>query len=178
MRLRRQRRIEAFHPHYRRFIADLTSCSPALEDLADTFPALLFALATGYATPAKRERAFDLVSSGAPLREAADALGLAWWLRKLPPQAFTAPLPAFPRSGFRLAHRRPDPARSPSGPALARARQPCPGDGGRHYALWVARQPDLAGSPDDLFKFMAAWAWFSDARHWDIGCCAGRGTAK
>ena len=29
------------------------------------------------------------------------------------------------------------------------------------YALWIARQHDLAGPPEDLFTFMAAWAWFS-----------------
>ena len=29
------------------------------------------------------------------------------------------------------------------------------------YALWIARQHDLAGPPEDLFAFMAAWAWFS-----------------
>ena len=104
--VRRRRRIDAFHPSYRRFLAELTSCSPELEDLCDSFPALLFALATDYATPAQRERAFDLISAGAPLREAADALGIAWWLRKLPPQAFVAPLPPLSRrSGLRLPHR-------------------------------------------------------------------------
>src|SRR5689334_15581976 len=89
---RREQRLDAFHPKYRRFIRDLTSCSSALEDLADSFPGLLFALASNYATAARRERAFDLVCDGASLREACDVLGLPWWLRKVPAHAFVAPL--------------------------------------------------------------------------------------
>jgi hypothetical protein len=158
---RRQRRIEAFHPCYRRFVGDLTRCSVALEDLADSFPALLFALATGYATPTRRERAFELTSSGAPLREAAEALELPWWLRKLPPQAFAAPLAALPDDpdfAFRIASVIPHEPRLTE-PWLARvshAHMAC----GKDYALWVARQPDLETPAPDLFMFLAAWAWF------------------
>ncbi len=160
--IRRQRRIEAFHPDHRRFIADLTNCAPALEDLADTFPALLFALATGYATPQLRERAFELVSAGAPLREAADALGLAWWLRKLPPQAFAGPVPelsADPDFGCRIAGLIPRDHRLASIwlSRVAHAHAAC----GPHYALWLARQDDLIASAEEFFMLMAAWAWFS-----------------
>ena len=160
---RRHRRIEAFHPSCRRFIADLTNCSAPLEDLADSFPALLFALATGYATPAQRERAFELVSSGEPLREAADALGLAWWLRKLPPQAFITPLPALPADpefALRIGSMVPrDPRLTPSWLArVAHAQE----TGGTRYALWLARQGDLVAPPEEFFMFMAACAWFSE----------------
>lgn len=160
---RRERRIEGFHPSCRRFIGDLTSCSPALEDLADSFPALLFALATGYATPAQRERAFELVSAGVPLREAADALGLAWWLRKLPPQAFIAPLPKLPTDpdfALRIASMIPrEPRLTPAWlTRVSHAHEAC----GTPYALWLARQADLATPPEDLFAFMAAWAWFGE----------------
>src|SRR5262245_56846702 len=104
---RRQQRIESFHPSYRGLIGDLAASSAALEDLADSFPALLFALATGYAAACQRQRALELVGAGAPLRAAADTLGLAWWLRMLPPQAFVAPLPSLPADpefGFRIAN--------------------------------------------------------------------------
>jgi hypothetical protein len=162
---RRRRRIEAFHPSYRRFIADLTRCSPALEDLCDSFPALLFALATGYAAPAERERAFELVNSGAPLREAADALGLAWWLRKLPAQAFAAPLPALsgdPAFAFRIANAVPrEPRLAPTWlTRVSYAHEAC----GTQYALWLARQADLVAPPEEFFVYMAAWAWFSQNR--------------
>lgn len=159
---RRQRRIDSFHPAYQRVIADVTRNAPALEDLADTFPALLFALATGYATPLQRERASGLVTGGAPLREAADALGIAWWLRKLPAQAFLVVLPSLSTDAdfdFRITGLIPsDPRLAPIWLArVAYAYQAC----GPRYALWLARQDDLIASADEFFMFMAAWAWFS-----------------
>jgi hypothetical protein len=159
---RRERRLQGFHPAYRRFIAELTACSRELEDLADTFPALLFALVSDYATAAQREHCFDLVGRGAPLREAADALRLPLWLRRLPPSAFTAPLPAFPLDpefSLRIANLIP---RDPSGTPVWLQRVGHAFETvGSEYALWIARQADLRGGADDLFVFMAAWAWFS-----------------
>lgn len=159
---RRERRLNDFHPAYRRFIRGLTSCSLALEDLADSFPALLFALATGYGTPEARERAFGHVCDGAPLREAADALGLPWWLRKLPAQTFAAPLPALPNDSdfaFRISSLVPrDALLAPEW--LNRVSHACEACGSA-YALWLARQPDLHSVPEDQFAFMAAWSWFS-----------------
>lgn len=154
--------MDLFHPSYRRFIADLTSCAPELEDLADSFPALLFALVSGFATPARRARASELVCDGVPLREAADALGLAWWLRKLPADAFSEPLPSFPTDpefAFRIASLIPREARRrPIWLARVGHAYEC---GGEAYALWIARQADLSSPPEDLFMLMAAWAWFS-----------------
>ncbi len=160
---RRRRRVDAFNPAYRRFVADLTRCSPALEDLADSFPALLFALATGYATPARRERTFELILAGAPLREAADALGVAWWLRKLPPQAFVTPLPPLPPDpafAFRIASMIPREQRLAATwlTRVAHAQEAC----GSNYALWLARQSDLVAPPEEFFVYLAAWAWFSE----------------
>jgi hypothetical protein len=159
----RRRRLQAFHPSYHRFIAELTLCSSELEDLADSFPALLFALVSGYATPERRGRCFELVAAGAPLRDAADALGLGWWLRRLPPRAFSAPLPEFPLDqefALRIANLIPRDERAvPTW--LARVSHAFEVGGGAEYALWIARQADLATPPDDLFLFMAAWAWFS-----------------
>jgi hypothetical protein len=160
---RRRRRVDAFHPSFRRFVADLTRCSPALEDLCDSFPALLFALATGYATPAQRERTFELILAGAPLREAAEALGVAWWLRKLPPQAFVTPLPALPGDSafaFRVSSVIPrEPRLTPTWlTRVAHAQEAC----GPNYALWLARQSDLVAPPEEFFVYLAAWAWFSE----------------
>ena len=159
---RRQRRLEAFHPCCRRYVAELTCCSGELEDLADTFPGLLFALVSRYATAEKRERAYDLVCAGAPLREAADALGLAWWLRRLPAPAFMDPLPAFPLDrDFCLHISNLIPRDERLLPVwLARVSHAFEA-GDLAYALWIARQHDLAAAPEDLFTFMAAWAWFS-----------------
>src|SRR5262245_38186546 len=159
---RRRLRIEAFHPSYRRFIAELTSCAPELEDLADSFPALLFALVSGFASAGKRARACELVCDGVPLREVADTLELAWWLRKLPAQAFCEPLPAFPTDqqfALRISSLIPQEVRRL--PVwLARVGYAYEA-GGEGYALWIARQADLMSPPEDVFMFMASWAWFS-----------------
>ena len=159
---RRQRRLEAFHPSCRRYIAELTCCAGELEDLADTFPGLLFALVSRYGTAEQRERAFDLVCAGEPLREVADALGLAWWLRRLPAHAFTDPLPAFPLDrDFCLHISNLIPRDERLLPVwLARVSHAFEA-GDLAYTLWIARQHELAGPPEELFAFMAAWAWFS-----------------
>jgi PcfJ-like protein len=159
---RRERRLEAFHPSYRRYVADLTSCSVELEDLADSFPALLFALVSGYATEEKRGRCCELIGEGMPLRAAADALGLAWWLRRLPANALTAPLPPFPLDpdfSLRIANLIPRAERAT--PAWFLRVSHGLETAGTEYALWIARQSEIAGPPDDQLAFMAAWAWFS-----------------
>jgi len=159
---RRRRRLEAFYPACRRYVAGLTCCSGELEDLADTFPALLFALVSGYGTEKTRARAFELVAAGAPLRQAADALGLARWLRRLPAGAFTDPLPTFPSDrDFCLHIANLIPREQSLLPVwLSRVTHALEAAGSA-YALWLARQHDLAGPPEDLFALMAAWAWFS-----------------
>jgi hypothetical protein len=159
---RRGRRVAAFHPAYRPCVLALTSAAPELEDLADSFPALLFALVSGYADERQREQACTLICQGASLRQAADAVGLAWWLRKLPAAAFSTPLPRFPcdpEFGLRILSLLPrEPHRAANW--LRRVSQALT-TAGREYALWIARQPDLDGPSDDFFALLAAWAWYS-----------------
>src|SRR3954447_19788715 len=81
---RNARRVESFAPRYRRLVHELVSSGKAFEDLADTFPGLLFALATGGGAANAREMTRARVAAGAPLRDAAETLGLPWWLRRLP----------------------------------------------------------------------------------------------
>jgi hypothetical protein len=155
-------RVAAFPPAYRRSVLVLARGGAALADLADSFPALLFALASGYADAGRRERARALVCQGAPLRSAADAIGLAWWLRRLPPQALAAPLPRFPVDldfSVRVAGLLPGDAAA----AAAWFARLCDAleTGGRDYALWIARQGNLPGRTQDFFALLAAWAWFS-----------------
>ena len=159
---RRQRRLDTFHPSYRRFVRDLSNRASAIEDLAESFPALLFALSAGFGSATRRDRSLALVCRGASLRQAADALGLAWWLRKLPPQAFVEPLPSFPTDedyGLRISSLIP---RAPEATVhwLKRVGQ-AQLAAGSEYALWLARQAELASWSDDLFELMAAWAWYS-----------------
>jgi hypothetical protein len=68
---------------------------PALADLAVTFPGLLFA----FAVPrlgADPSRAIALVTDCSPLKAAAAAAGVPYWLRRLPPQAFATPIETLP----------------------------------------------------------------------------------
>jgi hypothetical protein len=159
----RERRLQAFHPSCRRFIADLTCAAKELEDLSDSFPALLLALAMGYATAERRQHAFDLVCAGAPLREAADTLGVAWWLRRLPAQAFTGPLPPLPADpDFSLRISNLVPREAKALPTWLTRVGHAHDAAGTSYALWLARQTDLSSWPEDFFMRLAAWAWFSE----------------
>ena len=164
----RTARLTRFRPAHRRFIADLTRCSTRMEDLAESFPAMLFALATGYGTVDERDRCFNLIHDGASLKEAALALGLPYWLRRLPAGAFQKPIPALPDGEVVL---REIAGSIPSGPleaghwldrvAFAYAAV------GQDYAIWLARQSRfpfrrLSETP---YTLLAAWAWH--ARHSD-----------
>lgn len=144
-----------------RQLVERASC---FAELATTFPGLLFALATGYGSLDARQAALQRVEAGAALKEAAELLGLPWWLRRLPPQAFTARLTTLPRDmdfSTRIANLLPSAPRH-SGSWLERvqhAYRACDAS----FALWVARHDRLHTSPgaDATLQFLAAWAWHS-----------------
>ena len=89
-------RFLGFHPIWRRRVARLATQATPIADLADSFPALLFALASGYGTRLQRKRARAHIEMGHSLKAAAKALDLPFWLRRIPASAFTRPLPAIP----------------------------------------------------------------------------------
>lgn len=166
---RRRRRLLAYHPVVRDRIEELTADSRAVEDLADSFPALLFAAATGYGSPAKRRAALALVVEGAPLRHAAETIGLAWWTRRLPPQAFVEPLrrlPDTPAFNERIV------SFLPVSPEQARIWLWTVGYGAEAcsagFALWAAgwasrqRRTFDAVIGREHFRYLAAWAWHAD----------------
>lgn len=161
---RRMRRLNGFPQPYRKYIAGLTSCAPAVEDLADSYPALLFALATGYSNVRRRQAAFEAVVAGHSLKVAAGCLELPLWLRRLPAQAFAQPLPTLPSDEeFTTAavNRMPDNPRDAAvwfertliGHRLA----------GRDLALWCLREPRLLPphTSDEDMQWLLAWAWAS-----------------
>ncbi len=162
---RQERCLRAFDPSVRAAIAALAASCERLQDLGESFPALLFALATGYGTPAARATAITGVKVGVPLRDIARRLDLAWWLRRLPASAFTAPLPRLPDdpdSALRLAASIPDNPRLCASwlQRVGTAEQACGGD----FTIWVARHALTLPTPaanDDRFLGLAAWAWFS-----------------
>ncbi|MCB1509856.1 MAG: PcfJ domain-containing protein [Hyphomicrobiaceae bacterium] len=161
---RRRERLRGFNPGVRDAIAELTCCSQEAEDLADSFPGLLYALVTGFGTPSAREACFNHVLEGKSLRLAAAALGLPYWTRRLPPQAFSEPLCNLPSSAdfdSRISHLIPS-SRILVRPWLDRilcAYHVC----GEEFAIWVGRnlRLPLPEATDESFTFLTAWAWHS-----------------
>ncbi len=161
---RRRRRLNAFRPSFRLDIARLTLNWPKVEDLADSFPALLFALTTGYGTAADREAAFRMIDAGLPLKDIAATLSLPLWLRRVPCEALLRPLPPLPSDAdfaTTILNRMPeDPLecaiwldRFLTAYTLI----------GREFAVWLAREPRLLppATNDDAFQWLLAWAWAS-----------------
>ena len=161
---RRLRRLGQFPHPYRKYIAGLTSCAPAVEDLADSFPALLFAMATGFGTVRKRQSAFEAIVSGNTLRDAASLLDLPLWLRRVPAQALAQPLPVLPRDDeFTTAavNRIPE---QPRDAAVWFERTVIAHRlGGRELALWILREPRFMPphTTDEDLQWALAWAWTS-----------------
>ena len=159
---RREWRLQRFSPPWRRSIASLTACSPELEDLAESFPALLFAFVSGFADAAATSRACCMVIDGACLKDVAHSIGLPLWLRRLPPEAFSAPLPRLPTDAdyaLRIANHLPRDAGS--------ARQwladlsTAATAAGPSFALWCARHIRPGLLAEDAVMMLGAWAWFS-----------------
>ena len=151
-----------FRPPYRPAVRRLTQGEPRLEDLASSFPALLFALATGYGSSEAREAAIDLIDQGASLKLAARMLGVPWWMRNLPPEAFAEPLHALvdgPEVQRRIVnHIPPDNAFVH---IWLRALLLANAIAGESFAIWLASR--LKGRPrtGDRLVPLAAWAWYS-----------------
>ena len=159
---RRLTRIAQYSRPFRRQIGAVAAQSSRLEDLAESFPGLLFALATGYGTAGQRARAIRLIEAGAPLKAAAETLGLPYWLRRLAPDAFQEHLRALPHGPEvcrRIGALIPGAGADVAGwlQRVSRAHRNCHAD----FALWMARQrrfpSDIEAS--SIEALLAAWAW-------------------
>ncbi len=157
--------LERFHENYRDSIRELSSTSPAIADLALTFPGLLFALASGYGTQGARDRCLGAIRDGRPLKEASGLLGFAWWLRRLPAEAFTAPLSALPDSAEfnrRIVNHVPTESWKAAGwlDRVQLARELADDD----VALWMAWRSKGVPRLRDANRLilLCAWAWFSN----------------
>lgn len=156
--------LDRFALPYRQGVRNLTLRSRPAADLIRTFPALLFALSSGYGSAATRERALRLIENGDPLRSAADMLALPWWLRKLPAEAFTAPLESVP-DGPEFARRIVNhlPAESWKSAAWLTRVLTAHALAGEEVALWVAWRTKSAPRMRDVNRLvlLCAWAWYS-----------------
>lgn len=156
--------VRRFKASARPRIRRMARASPRLADLAIVFPGAVYALAADQDARMPRRRILALIEDGAPLRAVARALSLPLWLRRLPPEAFSGPLPALPAGeqfARRIANRLPRTAAESAFwlSSVAFAASACHED----FALWLAEQPLFAetGDPARLFGVLSAYAWFS-----------------
>ncbi|MEO0618554.1 MAG: hypothetical protein AAFZ01_04675 [Pseudomonadota bacterium] len=89
---RRAHSIARFDPRVRDIVAACAAQDERLADLAVSFPALLFTLAWPR-RGVDHSPAYAAVREGARLREIARLAGVPLWLRRVPIEAFTTPLP-------------------------------------------------------------------------------------
>ncbi|MCP1830457.1 hypothetical protein J2R76_007157 [Bradyrhizobium sp. USDA 4532] len=135
-----EHQLRRYHPHVQGRVRALAMRHTRLADLAASFPALLFALAVPRAGIASA-RARACVIDGRSLADAAAAAGIPLWLRRLPPEAFTAPITGLPDDElFRRQianHLPPSPKLAPIWLKIRRG-----GCRARHgpAAVWIARE--------------------------------------
>jgi hypothetical protein len=158
-----ERQLRRFHPRFQGTVRALAMRHLRIADLAASFPALLFALAVPRPglDPAP---AVARVIDGAALAEAAATADLPLWLRRLPPEAFTHPIPRMPDGELfrrRIANH------LPQSPELAPAWLQAVADvaelAHEPAAVWIARE--LVREPRRVnparLRLISLWSWFS-----------------
>jgi hypothetical protein len=156
--------VKTFPAASRGAVGALAATAPAFGDLATSFPALLFALATGYGTAPARALAHQQVLEGAPLKAISDTLALPMWLRQVPASAFTRPLGPLPCSPeFCTLITNALPASANLAALWLRRVQFAAETNGDAFALWIARHYRRSALPlsELVFCHLAAWAWYS-----------------
>lgn len=159
-----ERTVLRFAAPSRREIRRLMRSSKRIADLCDTFPGLLYALATRHGPASARLNALSAIEGGAPLKTVARSLALPMWMRRLPPEAFgeiANPLPHSPSFARQIAHRMPRTA-SESRQWLRGvqfAAEAC----NEEFAIWLAAQPIFASAydPRRSLAVLSAYAWYS-----------------
>jgi hypothetical protein len=162
-RTRLERRLRRYAPAVQAAVQKTARGHPRVADLALSFPTLLFALAV----PRRGDdaaRALAAAIDGRPLADVAQAARVPVWLRRLPVDALTKPLPHLPDGDLfrrRIVNHLPcSPKRAPAWLAAVSfaaqwAHEP--------FAIWIARE--LARSTKevklDRLKLLSLWAWFS-----------------
>jgi hypothetical protein len=158
--------VSRFDISRRAGVRRLVALSPRLLDLSVAFPGALYTLAGRQGAQRRRQKAIELVTQGAPLKEVASTLDLPLWLRRLPPEAFNSSLATLPRSDIfarRIANHLPTSTEDSAfwlNSVIFGARA-CDD----YFALWLAQQAIFMepGDPEKLFGLLAAYAWFSNA---------------
>lgn len=157
--------IARFRRTYRRRLRRLARQGDQLADLIVAFPAVAFAIVTEHATIAQRRSAIDLIKVGQPLKAVAKAIGVPFWMRKLPPEAlgraFPNPIPGDEAFGGQIVGLVPKTVGDQAGwlfGVLEAHRL-----AGAELAHWLARHPRLTPSnaPPAAVQYLALLAWYS-----------------
>jgi len=135
-----ERRLRRYSGSMQQRVRAVAERHPRLADLALSFPPLLFALALP--RPGEDpEPAIIRAIEGRPLAEVAAAAGVPRWLRRLPVDALTGPLPVLPTGelfGRRIVNHLP---RSPKlTTAWLAAVSHAAHWGNEPFAIWIARR--------------------------------------
>jgi hypothetical protein len=155
-----ERRLRRFSPSAQPLVHAIAARHPRVADLAVTFPALLFALAVPR-RDVDPERALAGAIEG---RSLAQAAAVPLWLRRLPYDALTRPVPPLPDGEFmrrRIVNHLP---RSPKlAPLWLEAVAAATMLGHELFAIWIARE--LTCDPKGIvlrrLRLISLWAWFS-----------------
>ena len=152
-------------------VARIAASSSAALDLAETFPGLLFAFATQYASVRQTEEALVRLENGEPLKNVATAMGLPMWLRRLPAQCFINPLVQFPDDPEfhkRMAALVPSSSETAQTwfRGLSIALDVCHPSFALWAACWLTKQHQTLGLPgnEEQFFMLASWAWHADQK--------------
>jgi hypothetical protein len=159
------RQLQRFHRRYQKPITLLARQHAAVADLAFSFPAVLFALACPH-KGLNRAAVLHAVIAGSPLKTVAQLAGLPFWLKKLPPEAFSAPigkLPADPAFVALIGQNLPTPAKAQKWFKIVQA---LAGIGHGPYVAWGVRVFTDATLQKRAWEnqrahLLALWSWYS-----------------
>lgn len=156
-----ERQLRRFRVEGRPRVRALALRHARLADLAESFPALLFALAM----PGGRFRVEPIIAeviAGHSLKSISEKAGVALWMRKLQPEMLSRPLPALPMStefSKQIVNHIPRQSKTVSDwlDAVAFAAR----WGHDDFAIWYARNRPTKGRPRRRLPLLALWAWYS-----------------
>jgi hypothetical protein len=161
--VRVERALQSFPVTYRSAVLNVARSDVRLSDLALSFPALLFVIAVPH-NCTDRAALTDAVLSGSPLKVLAQMARLPFWLRKLPPQAFSdlvGPLPDSPFTQRQLGNHMPKHVQHAARWLTRVSFSMCWGN--ETFAIWIAKlSHQERGQLDKTsLQTLALWAWAS-----------------
>jgi hypothetical protein len=175
IRARVERQLRRYPAAVQTAVRAAARLHPHIADLAVSFPALLFAVAATRQS-ADRARLIAAIVEGEPLAHVAALARVPLWLRRLPPETFTRPIPPLPDGAlFRRQIANHLPASVKLAPAWLDAVSRAALWGHEGLAVWFARE--LTRDPKRARKLhclntIALWAWYSAHVPADAGLVA------